>query len=269
MFSTEQEIESSKQSSHQLEKAMTMIKRDDRYSIGKGSCVQEEWYLSWKQLRTLLLTELDKLVDALAVGHRRHLSLLVIGCGTSTLSHDLYLEGFTSVTSIDYSEAVINKMKRQHPNCPGLTYLVADVRNLAFADGTFCAVIDKAVLDALLCGSESDTAALLREAQRVLRPGGRFLLITFGQPSARVPLLTQPPLTWTVGTNKIDYESDDEYEDAKDLEDVQEEDGAGMDAGQCTGCCGHRVNGATVCLMGPNSGCDGRTRYLYLLEKQE
>ena len=68
-------------------------------------------------------------------------------------------------------------------------------------DGScFDIVFDKGTLDAIMCGSESSKNAqlMLLEIHRILKPGGVFLLVTYGQPSARLPHLERKQYAWTV-----------------------------------------------------------------------
>lgn len=75
-----------------------------------------------------------------------------------------------------------------------------DARDLKYPEREFDVVIDKGTLDAILCGSESakNAASMLMEVHRVLKRGGLFFLITYGQPMARLPYLERPKYTWTV-----------------------------------------------------------------------
>ena len=75
-----------------------------------------------------------------------------------------------------------------------------DVRSLAFPSSSFECVLDKGTLDAILCGSDSSKHAqsMLAECQRVLRPGGCLLVITYGQPSSRLTYLEQRSYEWDV-----------------------------------------------------------------------
>jgi SAM-dependent methyltransferase len=59
---------------------------------------------------------------------------------------------------------------------------------------SFGSVVDKGTLDAVLCCNtgQSDAAAYINEVHRVLAPGGVFLLISLGQPLARMPALKAP-----------------------------------------------------------------------------
>lgn len=53
--------------------------------------------------------------------------ILVVGCGNSDLSHQLWLAGYENQLNIDISTVVIAQMKKQYP---GLTFVQDDVTNL-------------------------------------------------------------------------------------------------------------------------------------------
>ncbi|KAG2428805.1 hypothetical protein HXX76_011505 [Chlamydomonas incerta] len=101
------------------------------------------------------------------------------------------LDGY-SVTNVDISPVVIERMKLQHSQLPTLEYLVADCRDMSgLPGGGFGSCIDKGTLDAVLCGASGqlDAAKYMQEICRLLRPGGVFLLISLGAPSSRLSLL--------------------------------------------------------------------------------
>lgn len=81
---------------------------------------------------------------------------------------------------------------RTSPPLPGLSYEVADVRHLAWPDGSMDALVDKATLDTALNGGAGDGEALLGESARTLRHGGVLLCVTTGAPEERLPLLLAP-----------------------------------------------------------------------------
>uniref|UniRef100_A0A7S3IFR0 Methyltransferase type 11 domain-containing protein n=1 Tax=Strombidium inclinatum TaxID=197538 RepID=A0A7S3IFR0_9SPIT len=62
-----------------------------------------------------------------------------------------------------------------------------DVRNLQFKDGYFDVVIDKALLDAIVCGGGAveNSHMMLSEIHRVLSPTGTYICITHGKEKQR------------------------------------------------------------------------------------
>ena len=116
--------------------------------------------------------------------------ILILGCGTSSLSAELYDRGYTKITSIDFSPTAIEACERLYArDRPGTAWQVMDIRKLDFDDATFDCAIDKGTMDAMLCyvGSPWDPpqdvvdscAGEIAEAARVLRPGGKFLMVSF------------------------------------------------------------------------------------------
>ena len=71
------------------------------------------------------------------------MSVLVIGCGNSALSADMYDAGYTAIVSVDYSEAVIAQMRTANANRAGMQWEVMNVTAMTFPDGAFDVVIDK------------------------------------------------------------------------------------------------------------------------------
>jgi len=62
---------------------------------------------------------------------------------------------------------------------------VMDVREMSYPSDEFDIAIDKSTIDALLCGESAfvNVAKMTREVQRVLKPNGVYLVISYGQPS--------------------------------------------------------------------------------------
>lgn len=146
-----------------------------------------EWLESFESLRKHL-TVLLKLDD----------KILVIGCGNSNLSSDLYDAGYRNITSLDYSETVINKLTMKHRKArPEMQWVCNDMRNLekvfsVEAEKCFNVIIDKAGMDALLTDqichfnpnpeTAKDCHKILKGVSTLLKPGGHFVQITFNQP---------------------------------------------------------------------------------------
>jgi ubiquinone/menaquinone biosynthesis C-methylase UbiE len=109
-----------------------------------------------------------------------------------------WLSVLLQVVNVDISGVVIEQMRRMS-NLPGQSWEVADCRSMPrYGDASFGSVLDKGTLDAVLCSShgQTDTVDYMNEVHRLLAPGGTFLLISLGQPHARLAALNaqQPPV---------------------------------------------------------------------------
>ncbi|RYY96212.1 MAG: methyltransferase domain-containing protein [Chitinophagaceae bacterium] len=102
--------------------------------------------------------------------------LLELACGTGRLTRHLLLRlpRGGSLSAIDLNGDMLTVARRVLPD-PRIKWLEADAGALPFAEAAF---------DAVLCQFGliffPDRGAALREARRVLRPGGRLLLNTWG-----------------------------------------------------------------------------------------
>ncbi|KAF5303179.1 hypothetical protein FQA39_LY10092 [Lamprigera yunnana] len=113
-------------------------------------------------------------------------NVLVVGCGNSSLSSDLYDVGYKNVTNIDISEVVIRQMLNLHEKeRPQLKYLQMDVFNMNFSDELYSVVLDKGTLDALMPDGNGETQVRIlkyfKEIERVLKRGGRYICISLLQ----------------------------------------------------------------------------------------
>jgi SAM-dependent methyltransferase len=89
----------------------------------------------------------------------RETSILDVGCGTAWLA-----EHFSSYTGVDGSPAAVEEAAQR-----GRRVLLADLdQPLPFEDASFGGAILKDVLEHV-----ADPVAVVREVQRVVRPGGR------------------------------------------------------------------------------------------------
>lgn len=114
---------------------------------------------------------------------------------------------------MDYSEKVIEMMReRTRDTFPTLKWASMDFRSMGELGGSsFDLVLDKGSLDALWSdgGSQwdpsesvlADINASLNEVLRVLKPGGKFVSITFGQPHFRLPHMKRPD-SWDLVSNE-------------------------------------------------------------------
>ncbi|KAL6620195.1 hypothetical protein ACP70R_035334 [Stipagrostis hirtigluma subsp. patula] len=172
---------------------------DARYSSSSGSPAPGggggggeffDWYQTYPALRPLLRA-------CLPASSR----FLMLGCGNSLLSEDMAKDGYQDIVNIDISSVVIEQMREKHADVPQLTYMQMDVRDMSvFGDESFDCVLDKGTLDAMMCADDAPHGAskMLAEVARLLQPRGIYLLITYGAPKERVPLLNQAGCRWNI-----------------------------------------------------------------------
>eukprot|EP00746_Dinoflagellata_sp_MGD_P138481 gnl/MRDRNA2_/MRDRNA2_72131_c1_seq1.p1 gnl/MRDRNA2_/MRDRNA2_72131_c1~~gnl/MRDRNA2_/MRDRNA2_72131_c1_seq1.p1 ORF type:complete len:243 (+),score=37.13 gnl/MRDRNA2_/MRDRNA2_72131_c1_seq1:74-802(+) len=131
-----------------------------------------DWYGPWSYFRDSVSGPAFRPED----------KILVVGCGNSNLSTDLVSEGFTHVTSMDWSAQVIKLMQERYPD---MNWIEANVRQMqgVFESSSFDVVIDKGTLDALRTWRKGiEHQEMFSEVSRVLRPSGRYVSVTFGTP---------------------------------------------------------------------------------------
>lgn len=129
---------------------------------------------------------------------------MVVGCGISRLSEELYDEGFLDVTSIDFSYTAIKfQQDFYRVEYPKLVFTQMDVRNLTYNDGEFDMVLDKALLDAVICsdGSKVNTSTMMTEIHRVLKPNGVYISLSHGKENQRLKYYGIPK--WAIETVRI------------------------------------------------------------------
>ena len=102
--------------------------------------------------------------------------------GTGKLAHELlpYVGPSGRVIGIDFSPAMLEQARRREPQ---IEFRLGDVTHLSEADSSVDAVTIGFGLRNLV-----DREAALREMFRVLRPGGRLVILEFAPP-ARGPLM--------------------------------------------------------------------------------
>ncbi|CAK9093673.1 eEF1A lysine and N-terminal methyltransferase (eEF1A-KNMT) (Methyltransferase-like protein 13) [Includes: eEF1A lysine methyltransferase [Durusdinium trenchii] len=91
-----------------------------------------DWYQRWAGLK-------DTFTEFAQPSH----AILMLGCGNSRLSEEMYEEGYHSITNIDLCMTVIKAMQEKYRDKPGLTYKQMDGRSMELPDANFNVVIDK------------------------------------------------------------------------------------------------------------------------------
>ncbi|WP_435105503.1 methyltransferase domain-containing protein [Arhodomonas sp. AD133] len=122
----------------------------------------------------LFTTMLAEYLDAMDID--RAGSVLDMGCGTGVAGRAIARrEAFTGhVTGVDlsaYLAAVADRLAHEEGLARRTTFGSGDTSDLAVADGTFDAVVAHTLLS-----HAGDPAAMVREAARVVRPGGMLAI---------------------------------------------------------------------------------------------
>lgn len=109
--------------------------------------------------------------------------VLDVGCGTGVQCVMLHAQGCRT-TGLDASPAMLARAKRQSP--AGVTYVRSDALAMPFADDRF----DTTIISLALHENKPPVRAqIVREIERVLRPGGTVLLVDYLRPQGVIARL--------------------------------------------------------------------------------
>ncbi|RXG57535.1 Methyltransferase-like protein 13 [Armadillidium vulgare] len=124
--------------------------------------------------------------------------ILILGCGNSNLSEDLYKDGYENITNIDFSSVAIETASKKTQSKKML---------LLFVPESFDVILEKATLDALLVDEKDpwrlskDADALLKsillQISTLLTDGGKFISLTFAQPHFRKKIMCHRRYNWS------------------------------------------------------------------------
>ncbi|XP_017005386.2 eEF1A lysine and N-terminal methyltransferase homolog [Drosophila takahashii] len=112
--------------------------------------------------------------------------ILMLGCGNSKLSMDMYDTGFREITNIDISPVAVKKMLELNAKTrPDMKFLQMDATAMTFPDESFSVALDKGTLDALFADDAPETRLIVenyfKEILRTMRNGGRYVGISLLQ----------------------------------------------------------------------------------------
>lgn len=141
--------------------------------------LKEDWYTATDHPIALLRRENAARIPWISEeikreGKNSDSHVLDIGCGGGFLTNELGLQGY-SVTGIDLSESSL-AIARKYDVTKKVNYLKADAYSLPFPDQSFDVVCAMDILEHV-----DNPQQLIKEASRVLRPGGLFFFHTFNR----------------------------------------------------------------------------------------
>ncbi|XP_060574062.1 EEF1A lysine methyltransferase 4-like isoform X2 [Ruditapes philippinarum] len=156
-----------------------------------------DWFSAYSSFR-------HHLVNDVKPDHK----ILMLGCGNSSLSEEMYNDGYKHITNIDFSPIVIEKMRSKHSDLHEMTWEVMDICDLRYEPSTYDIVLEKGTLDALMVhekdpwNTSTETLqkidGILQQISRILKTGGKFISITFAQPHFRKPLYACDKFNWNM-----------------------------------------------------------------------
>lgn len=81
--------------------------------------------------------------------------VLVLGCGNSRMSEEMYLDNYEHIVNIDYSAVIVEAMRLRCQSMSQMSWMVMDIYDLKFETNSFECVLEKGTIDALLVDEKS------------------------------------------------------------------------------------------------------------------
>jgi len=148
-----------------------------------------EWFCSLQRLLPLLPP----------FPAREQCPLLVAGCGESSSGPDLLSSGLVEhCVCVDFASNCIEHMQQRHSSeHHRLSFVHCDVANTGLTESSTCGVLDKACLDAVLCGPNSFERgrAVVAELARCMLPDAPLVCVSVGEPRDRLWLFESAGLS--------------------------------------------------------------------------
>ena len=140
-------------------------------------------------------------------------SILLVGCGDSRLP-DYFLQQTSPpprLTLLDSSPTCIERLQRRYSQYPTITCVCGDVMDAVSLlkhdqQASPCVILDKGLLDALLCNDGWDTAVTqwFGQAAQVLSQGGKYVLVSYVLPKSTQAFLQalRDDWAWEFGVDR-------------------------------------------------------------------
>jgi len=174
-----------------------------------------DWIASFDQLKPYLDDALHTVCTRREISKKPgDLRVLVLGCGTSTLSNCLFQHyDFLTVVSIDNDKGCIEHMRKQYTGNDRLLWFTYDIiedifkpqGNLLDESQSFDLVIDKGTLDAILV--EGSAIHMYYEVNRFLRIDGVYFMCSIHSRELMESLFRIPSLHFSTNCYDIPISS--------------------------------------------------------------
>ena len=99
-----------------------------------------EWYYGYESFR-------ETIRDNISLDGK----VMVAGCGSSNLVGDMADDGYQKIVAADLSRVVMTQLKYRYQDYPQISYFQGTLTDTDLPEGSFDAVLDKGLFDALLC----------------------------------------------------------------------------------------------------------------------
>ena len=162
---------------------------NNRYANEKSSS-PFDWLFNYNDVKTIL----NQLIPD------KNEEILIVGSGNAPFSPDLYDAGHKRIINIDISDVVIEQQKIKYPE---QEWIVMDVLDLKYETNSIMLVIDKSLIDTLLCysdGGHKFCASMIDEIYRVMKPGSRYVTFSLHSLDEAEIHFTKDKYDWKVSS---------------------------------------------------------------------
>jgi len=150
---------------------------DGRYSKDRDANANFEWYHDYPEIQAI--------INQYCARDGR---TLMLGCGNSTLSEQMYYDGYENIENVDFSRVAIDQMEEKYKGIKELKWKQMDVSDTPFEDAEFDCAVDKGTLDCVFCGDLAlkKVRKYVHEMDRIIKHGGSWVIFSHGLPEDRI-----------------------------------------------------------------------------------